>query len=43
MFKAAGLIEIRDTTLANEARHIVAFAARKPIAGEDAELTSNQR
>jgi len=29
MFKSKGLIEIRDTTLANEARHMVAFAARK--------------
>jgi 2-polyprenyl-3-methyl-5-hydroxy-6-metoxy-1,4-benzoquinol methylase/uncharacterized protein YbaR (Trm112 family) len=30
MFEAAGLIEIQDTTLENEARHMVAFAARKP-------------
>jgi SAM-dependent methyltransferase/uncharacterized protein YbaR (Trm112 family) len=30
MFEAAGLNEIRDTTLANEARHMVAFTARKP-------------
>lgn len=30
MFEAAGLAEIRETTLANEARHMVAFAARKP-------------
>jgi SAM-dependent methyltransferase/uncharacterized protein YbaR (Trm112 family) len=30
MFAAAGLTDIRDTTLANEARHMVAFAARKP-------------
>jgi uncharacterized protein YbaR (Trm112 family)/2-polyprenyl-3-methyl-5-hydroxy-6-metoxy-1,4-benzoquinol methylase len=30
MFATAGLTEIRDTTLANEARHMVAFAARKP-------------
>lgn len=29
MFEAAGLDDIRDTTLANEARHMVAFAARK--------------
>ena len=30
MLEAAGLIEIQDTTLANEARHMVAFTARKP-------------
>jgi 2-polyprenyl-3-methyl-5-hydroxy-6-metoxy-1,4-benzoquinol methylase/uncharacterized protein YbaR (Trm112 family) len=30
MFEAAGLTEIAETTLANEARHMVAFAARKP-------------
>jgi 2-polyprenyl-3-methyl-5-hydroxy-6-metoxy-1,4-benzoquinol methylase/uncharacterized protein YbaR (Trm112 family) len=30
MFDAAGLEEIRDTTLANEARHMVAFTARTP-------------
>jgi SAM-dependent methyltransferase/uncharacterized protein YbaR (Trm112 family) len=30
MFEAAGLIDIRDTTLANEARHNVAFMARTP-------------
>jgi uncharacterized protein YbaR (Trm112 family)/SAM-dependent methyltransferase len=29
MFEKAGLIEIAETTLANEARHMVAFAARK--------------
>jgi 2-polyprenyl-3-methyl-5-hydroxy-6-metoxy-1,4-benzoquinol methylase/uncharacterized protein YbaR (Trm112 family) len=28
MFEAAGLVDIRDTTLANEARHMVAFTAR---------------
>jgi 2-polyprenyl-3-methyl-5-hydroxy-6-metoxy-1,4-benzoquinol methylase/uncharacterized protein YbaR (Trm112 family) len=31
MFEAAGLTEIRDTTLANEARHMVAFTARAPV------------
>lgn len=30
MFQAAGLVEIKDTTLANEARHNVAFAGRVP-------------
>lgn len=30
MFEAAGLMDIQDTTLANEARHMVAFVARKP-------------
>ena len=30
MLETAGLIEIRDTTLANEARHMVAFTARMP-------------
>ena len=30
MFEAAGLVDIRDTTLANEARHMVAFTARTP-------------
>jgi SAM-dependent methyltransferase/uncharacterized protein YbaR (Trm112 family) len=30
MFEAAGLIEIQDTTLANEARHMVAFVGRSP-------------
>jgi 2-polyprenyl-3-methyl-5-hydroxy-6-metoxy-1,4-benzoquinol methylase/uncharacterized protein YbaR (Trm112 family) len=30
MLEAAGLIEIRDTTLANEARHMVAFTAQMP-------------
>jgi SAM-dependent methyltransferase/uncharacterized protein YbaR (Trm112 family) len=33
MFEAAGLTEIQDTTLANEARHMVAFAASKPPEG----------
>jgi 2-polyprenyl-3-methyl-5-hydroxy-6-metoxy-1,4-benzoquinol methylase/uncharacterized protein YbaR (Trm112 family) len=30
LFEAAGLVDIRDTTLPNEARHMVAFAARTP-------------
>lgn len=30
MLEAEGLSDIRDTTLANEARHMVAFVARKP-------------
>jgi uncharacterized protein YbaR (Trm112 family)/2-polyprenyl-3-methyl-5-hydroxy-6-metoxy-1,4-benzoquinol methylase len=30
MFQEAGLVDIEETTLANEARHMVAFAARKP-------------
>jgi 2-polyprenyl-3-methyl-5-hydroxy-6-metoxy-1,4-benzoquinol methylase/uncharacterized protein YbaR (Trm112 family) len=30
MFEAAGLTDIRDTTLANEARHMVAFIGRMP-------------
>lgn len=30
MFTSAGLIDVHDTTLPNEARHMVAFAARKP-------------
>jgi 2-polyprenyl-3-methyl-5-hydroxy-6-metoxy-1,4-benzoquinol methylase/uncharacterized protein YbaR (Trm112 family) len=30
MFETAGLVDIRDTTLANEARHMVAFTARTP-------------
>ncbi|MBV8119110.1 MAG: hypothetical protein JO081_04120, partial [Alphaproteobacteria bacterium] len=30
MLQAAGLMEIRDTTLANEGRHMVAFTARVP-------------
>jgi 2-polyprenyl-3-methyl-5-hydroxy-6-metoxy-1,4-benzoquinol methylase/uncharacterized protein YbaR (Trm112 family) len=30
IFQAAGLVEITDTTLANEARHNVAFAGRVP-------------
>jgi SAM-dependent methyltransferase len=33
MFEAAGLIEIQDTTLANEARHMVAFVGRRPSEG----------
>lgn len=38
MFAAAGLTEIQDTTLANEARHMVAFVARKPKPKDDALL-----
>lgn len=30
MFESAGLVDIRDTTLANEARHMVAFTAQTP-------------
>jgi hypothetical protein len=31
LFRSAGLTEIKDTTLPNEARHMVAFTARKPV------------
>ncbi len=30
MFESAGLVDIQDTTLENEARHMVAFVGRKP-------------
>lgn len=39
MFEAAGLAEIQETTLGNEARHMVAFAACKP--GVGARATGN--
>jgi len=31
MFEATGLLNVQDTTLANEARHMVAFVANKPV------------
>jgi hypothetical protein len=42
MFEAEGLVEVQETTLANEARHMVAFVGRKPTSAATPEQTSTR-